>query len=83
MGPEALRRAVDNMQAIQWLQEPASSEELMRLLGPSNYFSRFIEHFADMARPLYAVLKGTGFAKKRGRGQRFIIKDWQVEARTN
>ncbi len=40
------------------------------------YFSDFVDHFADTAKPLYNVLKGTGFSKKRRRGQKLIILDW-------
>lgn len=50
--PEGVRPAEGHMQAIHWLQERASCEELMRFAVLANYFSRFIDHFADMTRPL-------------------------------
>lgn len=48
---------------IRELVEPASGDELMHFLGLANYFSSFIDHFSKLAKPLYAMLKGTGFLK--------------------
>lgn len=48
----------------------------MRILGLVNYFSDFVDHFSDTARPLYKVLKGTVFSKKRRHGRKLIIPDW-------
>lgn len=56
--------------------DPASGNELMRFLGLMNYFSDFIDIFAETERPLYNVLIGTGSSKKRKRGQKWIIPDW-------
>ena len=64
-----------NVSAIRNLIVPASGNDLMKFLGLMNYFSRFIDHFSDIARPLYEVLKGTGFSKKRAK-KRLIISDW-------
>ncbi len=71
-----LQPSVGHVRAIRALVEPASGDELMRFLGLVNYFSDFVDHFADSARPLYNVLKGTGFSKKRRRGHKLIIPDW-------
>ena len=49
----------------------------MRFLGPVNYFSRFVDHLAELLRPLYEMIKGTGFSKKRKKGTLLIIKDWE------
>ncbi len=48
----------------------------MRFLGLVNFFSDFVDHFADTAKPLYNVLKNTGFSKRRRHGQKFVIPDW-------
>lgn len=48
----------------------------MRFLGLMNFFSDFIDHFAETAIPLCAALKGTGFSKKRKHGQKLKIPDW-------
>eukprot|EP00171_Calliarthron_tuberculosum_P022965 IDg22965t1 len=71
-----LHPSTKHVEAIHQLVEPASGDELMRFLGLMNYFSDFIDHFADTARPLYSVLIGTGFSKKRKRGQKLITPDW-------
>lgn len=65
------------MEAIRALVEPASGDELMRFLGLVNYFSDFVDHFAETAAPLYEVLKGTGLSKKRRHGQRLVIPHWK------
>ena len=75
VSPEGVLPSDAHVRAIRNLIEPASGNELMRFLGLMNYFSRFIDHFADIARPLYEVLKGTGFSKKRVK-KRLIISDW-------
>ena len=67
-----------HVEAIGRLVEPASGNELMRFLGLVNFFSDFIDHFAETAAPLYEVLKGTGFSKKRKHVQKFKIHDWDL-----
>lgn len=64
-----------HVEAIGNLVEPASGNDLMRFLGLLNFFSDFVDHFAETAAPLYDVLKGTGFSKKRKNGQKFKIHD--------
>lgn len=73
---EGIRPSRAHVEAIGQLTEPASGNELMRFLGLVNFFSDFIDHFAETAAPLYEVLKGTGFSKKRKHGQKFRIPDW-------
>ena len=73
-----LRPSDAHIDAIRGLVEPGGGEELMRFLGLVIYFSGFVDHFADIAAPLYAVLRGTPFNKKKKRGQRLIIHDWHV-----
>ena len=65
-----------HVQAIKRLVEPGGGEELMRFLGLMNFFSDFIDHFSENSRPLHEVLVGTGFNKKKKRGQRLQIPDW-------
>ncbi len=36
----------------------------MRFLGLVNYFSDFVDHFADIAKPLYSALKGMGLLEE-------------------
>lgn len=72
-----LRPSDKHVEAIRALVMPKSGEELMRFLGLVNYFADFVDHFAETAAPLYEVLKGTGFSKKRRHGQRLVIPDWK------
>lgn len=41
-----------------------------------NYFSEFVDHFAETAIILYKVLEGSRFKKKRRHGQRLRIPQW-------
>ena len=75
---EGLRPSEAHVEAIKRLVEPASGNELMRFLGLVNFFSDFVDHFAESAAPLYDVLKGTGFSKKRNHGQKLRIPDWHI-----
>lgn len=48
----------------------------MRFLPFVNYVSEFVDHFSETPIPLYRVLEGLRFIKKRGHGQRLKIPDW-------
>ena len=74
---DGIRPSEAHIEAIGRLVEPASGDELMRFLGLVNFFSDFVDHFSETAAPLYQVLKGTGFSKKRKHGQKFKIHDWE------
>lgn len=76
IGAQGIKPSDLHMQAIRDLRQPQIREDLMRFLGLANYFSEFVDHFADAARPLYAVLRGTGFNKRKRPGKRLVIPDW-------
>eukprot|EP00171_Calliarthron_tuberculosum_P002219 IDg2219t1 len=87
VGPGGVKPSDKHVKAIRELVEPASVDELMRFLGLANYFSIHVDHFSELAKPLYDVLKGTGFSKKKRRGKILNVPDWnsrwgslQVEA---
>lgn len=80
---EGIQPSEAHVESIGRLVEPASREELMRFLGLVNFFSDFIDHFAETAAPLYEVLKGTSFSKKRKHGQKFKIHDWESRWETS
>lgn len=65
MEEEGLRPSEKYIEAIRNLVGPASGDEIMRLLGLLDFFSAFIDHFADKATPFYEVLRGTGFSKNK------------------
>ena len=76
ISPDGMRPSDIHVQAIRDLIMPQNGDDVMRFLGLANYFAQFVDHFADIARPLYAVLKGTGFNKRRNPGRRLVIRDW-------
>ena len=76
IGAQGIEPSDLHAQAIRELHQPQNSEDWMRFLGLANYFSEFVDHFADAARPLYAVLRGTGFNKRKRAGKRLVIPDW-------
>lgn len=73
---DGLKPSAAHVKAIWELVEARNGEELMRFLGLVNYFSDFVDHFAEIARPLHAVLKGPDFNRKKRRGSHLVIKDW-------
>lgn len=64
-----------HVEAIRALEEPKSGDELMSFLGLVNYFAELVDHFAETSIPLYKVLEGSGFNKKRRHGQRLKMAD--------
>lgn len=50
----------------------------MRFVGLANYFADFIDHFADIARPLHSVLRAEGFSKRKRPGSKLVIADWDA-----
>jgi RNase H-like domain found in reverse transcriptase len=50
--------------------------ELLRFLGCVQFFANHIDHCADKAAPLYEVLVGTAWNKKKGKKLVFTLPDW-------
>lgn len=61
------------------LVELAFGEELMILLGRMNFLAAFVDLFANKAAPLYDVLQGTEFTKKRKQRKPLVIPDWNQQ----
>ena len=59
---EGLHPSEAHVEAIERLSEPGSGNELMRFLGLINFFSDFVDHFAESTAPLYEVLNGKGIS---------------------
>ena len=47
----------------------------MRFLGLTNYFAEFVNHFAGIAKPLYTVVRGMVFNKRKRPGKKLFIRD--------
>jgi hypothetical protein len=53
---------------LQRFEEPINVKELLRFLGLLQFFGTHVDHLAELAAPLYAVLEGTQWNKlKRNR----------------
>ncbi len=42
-----------------------------------NFFADFIEDFANRAKPLYSLLQGSGFNKKKSKRKPVVIPDFE------
>ena len=62
VGREGLKVDSKKVQAVQDWPQPQTVTQVRSFLGFVNYFRRFVDHFADKARPLNELLKG---AKKK------------------
>jgi RNase H-like domain found in reverse transcriptase/Reverse transcriptase (RNA-dependent DNA polymerase) len=74
-----IRPSDPHVQAIQNFREPSNVTELLRFLGLVNIFGNHVDHLADKASPLYAVLNGTCWnEKKQRKGHKVRIADWDI-----
>lgn len=62
---EGLIPSVGHAKEISDLEEPSNLTELLRFLGLMNFFSDFIPGLELRACPMYEVLIGTGFNRKK------------------
>jgi hypothetical protein len=46
-----------NVEAVQATTEPTNTRLLRSFLGSAGFYSKFIAHFADIAKPLYELLR--------------------------
>ena len=74
--PNGILPSDEHVTAIRNLQEPTNGTELLRFLGIMNFFGSFIEDFAHRSRPLYEVLEGSGFNKKKPKKKIIKIPDF-------
>jgi Reverse transcriptase (RNA-dependent DNA polymerase) len=56
--------------------DPTNVTELLRFLGCVQFFANHIDHCADKAAPLYEVLVGTAWNKKKGKKSVLVLPDW-------
>jgi hypothetical protein len=72
-----IRPGVDHQNAMEHFREPRNGTDLLRFLGVLNFFGEFIEDGARRMAPLYQVLTGTGWNKKKRKRERIRIADWE------
>lgn len=66
----------DHVREINELDTLVVGVKLMRHLILMNYFSKIIGPFADIAKPLYDVLKSAGLPQERKRNCSFSVANW-------
>jgi RNase H-like domain found in reverse transcriptase/Reverse transcriptase (RNA-dependent DNA polymerase) len=72
-----IKPGVEHQNTMARFREPTNGSELLRFLGVLNFFGEFIEDGALRMAPLYDVLVGTGWNKKKKRRDRVRIADWE------
>lgn len=75
ISPDGMIPSDIHFQVIMDLFIPRSGEYMMQFLGLANYLAQFVDHLDEIARPLYAVLKGTRFNKRMKPVKRLVIPD--------
>jgi RNase H-like domain found in reverse transcriptase len=58
------------------LKEPWKASELLRFIGLVIFFGQHVESAADRLAPLYEVLVGTGWNRKKRKKQKVVVADW-------
>ena len=74
--PQGILPSDEHVRAIRQLNEPTNGTELLRFLGLMNFFGSFIQDFAHRSKPLYEVLEGSGFNKKKPKRKPVKIHDF-------
>jgi hypothetical protein len=57
-------------------KEPQNASELLRFIGLVIFFGEHVESAADRLAPLYEVLVGTGWNRKKRKEQKVVVADW-------
>ena len=73
IGPEGIKMEEEKVKGVLEWPTPKSVKDVQKFLGLANYYCRFIEGFATVARPLHDLVKkdknGSGQKRKRGRSR--------------
>jgi Reverse transcriptase (RNA-dependent DNA polymerase) len=76
---EGIRPSKAHTDALRAMREPTDAASLLRFLGVVSFFSKFIPDAATHMAPLYHVLGGTGWNKKKPRSRPVVIPDFHVQ----
>jgi RNase H-like domain found in reverse transcriptase len=75
--PHGLVRPSDDHTAVFAIfKEPRNASRLLRFIGLVIFFGEHVEPAADRLAPLYEVLVGTGWNRKKRKKQRVVVADW-------
>jgi len=73
IGPEGIKMEEEKVKGVLEWPTPKSVKDVQKFLGLANYYRRFIEGFATVARPLHDLVKkdknGSGQKRKRERSR--------------
>jgi hypothetical protein len=58
------------------IEEQRNASELLRFIGLVIFFGEHVESAADRLAPLYEVLVGTGWNRKKRKKQKVVVADW-------
>jgi transposase InsO family protein len=75
---DGIRPSTAHTDALRAMREPTDAASLLRFLGVVSFFSKFIPDAATHMAPLYQVLGGTGWNKKKSRSRPVVIPDFLV-----
>ena len=82
---DGISPSTSHVDAIRRLREPCDAASLLRFIGMVSFFSKFVPDAASHLAPLYQVLEGTGWNRKKPKSRPVIIQDfaerWTVQAR--
>lgn len=76
---EILSPCAGNVKTIRHSVEPVPSDERMHFIRGMRYIARFVDHIARLVKPLYKVLKNTGFPNKPTPGMRLLLLDLEKQ----
>jgi hypothetical protein len=62
---------------LQRFDEPTNVTELLRFLGLLQFFRAHVDHWAELATPLYAVLEGTQWNKRKRKREIIRLAYWE------
>jgi hypothetical protein len=60
-------------------QEPRNASELLRFIGLVGFFGEHVESAVDRRGPLFDVLIGTGWNKKKNKRRKVVVQDWAAQ----
>jgi hypothetical protein len=70
-----VRPSDDHTAVFANFKEPRNASELLRFIGLVIFFGEYVESAADRLAPLYEVLVGTGWNRKKRKEQKVVVAD--------
>jgi RNase H-like domain found in reverse transcriptase len=64
---------------LQSFEKPSNVNELLRFLGLLQFFGAHVDYLAELAAPLYAILEGTLWNKRKRKREIIRLADWEQQ----